>query len=68
MNGTGYECLNCELMGDCAETDAQKTRENYYCERWKAAPNAVVAARGQILQDFGDQGLQSILTTKPKGR
>ena len=62
----GYECLNCELVGDCSETNAERAKQKYCCERWTAAPNAVVQARNQILLEFGDQGLQSILTTKPK--
>lgn len=61
-----YECLNCSRMGDCEETNEEKACAKYSCDRWSAAQDAVVAARNQILQDYGAQGLQSILTTKPK--
>lgn len=63
---TPYECLNCSYMGDCKETSEEKAREKYSCDKWSPAQDAVVAARNQILQDYGVQGLQSILTTKTR--
>lgn len=63
---SSFECLNCDRMGDCTETSEERALQKYSCDRWAPAQNAVVAARNQIMQDYGNQGLQSILTTKPK--
>ena len=63
-----FQCLNCLSIGDCKETSFEKAQNAYKCVDWRAAPEAIINARNKALQDFGDQGLRSILSTKPKGK
>lgn len=60
------ECLNCKMIGNCSDTSAEKATLKYFCPKWEPAEEAVVQARNQMLLDFREQGLQSILTTKNK--
>lgn len=63
---SGYECLNCAKIGDCQETSEEKARQQYYCAEWRVASMEAIEARNKALVIFGDSGLTSILSTKPK--
>lgn len=60
------ECLNCAKLAKCTETDAEKVLGNYFCDNWEASTEEVLQARMQVINDFGNQGLDSILSTDNK--
>ena len=59
-------CLNCSRLARCTETDPDKVRSNYYCDNWEPSTEETLQARLQVITDFGDQGLASILSTDSK--
>ncbi len=52
-----YQCINCERLGQCTETDADKVLASYVCDRWKECSPEVYAARCQAVQLFGRSGI-----------
>jgi len=56
-----YQCINCGHLGHCSETDADKVMTGYSCTRWKEVRPEVYAARLNIVNLFGKQGINAIV-------
>lgn len=62
MTPPPYQCINCENLGGCRETDVDKVLAMYCCERWKEVEPAVYAARLDVFRLFGRAGLKAIVS------
>ncbi len=62
MNGP-FQCINCKRLGHCAETNEDKVLSGYYCDRWEEVRPEILAARQQIIQLFGKQGVKAVVSS-----
>lgn len=56
-----HQCINCDYLGHCSETDADKIIAGYSCDRWKEGKPEICAARIHIITLFGKQGAKAVL-------
>lgn len=56
------ECLNCTRLGVCLDTDVTKLLAHFVCPLWEEVKPAVVSARYQAIQQFGNTGAKALVT------
>jgi hypothetical protein len=55
------ECVTCNKLGRCTETDAHKILSHYVCHRFEEVGPEVVHARCDTINKFGKAGLTALL-------
>ena len=61
MSDPLHQCINCNHLGSCPETDVDKVMEGYSCQRWEEVRPEVYAARIQVVNLFGKPGLKAVV-------
>lgn len=63
-SGLRGECLACSKISSCTETSVEKAKSGYTCPLFEEVPEAVDQARFDIIKQFGDGAIHSILNNK----
>jgi hypothetical protein len=48
------DCLSCQRLGVCSETNEEKVRLSYTCDLFTGAPEPVYLARLEMMRKFGE--------------
>jgi hypothetical protein len=58
---TKRDCTRCEYLPKCLEVTAQRLVDGYTCNDWHKTSDHDLAAREQVIQEFGPAALRFAL-------
>lgn len=61
------DCLSCNRLGKCNETDLKKVLNDYSCVLYQPVEAPVYWARAQMMEDFGDSLAVKAMLERPEG-